>query len=136
MTQILNLLYLRLQSLLHTITKKPLLLEQGYAGITTATESLSAMANIRLFKFIFSASVPGCHISNRNQPDDNDPDGASLNPANAARQLGLIDEAETTNTEHREECRYAALNSRTVMVIPTNFSNIIVYYSGERAVDI
>ena len=53
----------------------------------------------------------GYHIANRNQPDDNDPDGSSLNPANAARQLGFINEAETANTDQREECRYATLNS-------------------------
>ena len=64
----------------------------------------------------------GYHIANRNQPDDNGPDGSSLNPANAARQLGFIDEVETTNTEQREECRYATLNLRTVRVIPMNFS--------------
>ena len=64
----------------------------------------------------------GYHIANRNQPDDNDPDGSSLNPANAARQLGFINEAETNNTEQREECRYATLNPRTVTVIPMNVS--------------
>ena len=69
----------------------------------------------------------GYHIANRNQPDDSDPDGWSLNPANAARQLGFIDEAETTNIEQREECRYATLNPRTVTVIPMNFSKYMYY---------
>ena len=72
--------------------------------------------------FILCSSVLAYHIANRNQPDDNDPDGSSLNPANAARQLGFIDEAETANNEHREECAYALLNPRTMMVIPMIFS--------------
>lgn len=72
--------------------------------------------------FVFCASVLGYHIANRNQPDDNDQDDSSLNPANAARQLGFIDEAETGNSEHGEECRYAMLTPRTMMVIPMNFS--------------
>ena len=67
--------------------------------------------------FIFCVSVLAYHITNRNQPDDNDPDGSSLNPANAARQLGFVDEAETASNEHVEDCRYAMLNPRTVMVI-------------------
>lgn len=70
---------------------------------------------------IFCASVLRYHIANRNQPDNNDPDGSSLNPANAARQLGFVDEAETANNEHREECRYAMLNPSTMTVIPMNF---------------
>lgn len=77
---------------------------------------------IRLLKLIFCASFLGYHIANRNQPDDNDPDGSSLNPANAARQPGFIDEAKTVNTENSEECRYAMLNPHTVTVIPMNFS--------------
>ena len=72
--------------------------------------------------FIFCVSVLAYHITNRNQPDDNDPDGSSLNPANAARPLGFVDVAETANNEHREECRYDMLNPRTVMVISKNFS--------------
>jgi len=56
------------------------------------------------------------HIANGNQPENNDPDGSSLNPANAARQLGFVDEAETANNENREECRYAMLNPRTMTV--------------------
>ena len=62
------------------------------------------------------------HIAQRNQPDDDDPDGSSLNPGNAARQLGFVDEAETANNEHTEECRYAMLNPRTMTVIPMNLS--------------
>ena len=72
--------------------------------------------------FILCASVLVYHIANRNQLDDNDPDGSSLNPANAARQLGFIDQAKTANNEHREECAYALLNPRTMMVIPMNVS--------------
>jgi len=62
------------------------------------------------------------HIAKRNQPDDDDPDGSSLNPANAARQLGFVDEAETANNEHTEECRYAMLNPRSMTVIAMNVS--------------
>ena len=73
--------------------------------------------------FILCASVLAYHIANRNQPDDNDPDGSPLNPANAVRQLGFIDEAETANNKHREEeCAYALLNPRTMMVISLTFS--------------
>ena len=72
--------------------------------------------------FILCASVLAYHIANRNQPDDHDPDGSSLNPANAARQLGFMDEAETATNEHREECGYALLNPRTMMVISMNVS--------------
>ena len=75
--------------------------------------------------FILCASVLAYHIANRNQLDDNDPDGSSLNPANAARQLGFIDQPETANNEHREECAYALLNPRTMMVIPMN---VLKYY--------
>ena len=72
--------------------------------------------------FILCASVLAYHITNRTQPDDNDPDGSSVNPANAARQLGLIGKAETADNEHREECTYAFLNPSTMMVIPMIFS--------------
>ena len=70
--------------------------------------------------FIFWAYVFGYRIAHRNQRDDNDPDCSSLNPANAARQLRLVVEAETANNEQREECRYAMLNPRTMTVIPIN----------------
>ena len=58
------------------------------------------------------------YIANRN----NDPDGSSLNPNNAARQLVFVDGADTANNEHREECGYAMLNPRTMTVNAMNFS--------------
>ena len=64
-------------------------------------------------------------FANRNQLDDED--GSSLSPGNVATQLGLSDEAELhgikcenqgreTDQPSRQECGYALLSPRTVMV--------------------
>ena len=94
------------------------------------TEKLTR--NIKFLMFILCACVVAYHIANRKQPDDNDPDGSSLNPANAARQLGLLDEAETANNEQREECGYALLNPRTMMVIPMFFFEILLFITAVK----
>lgn len=72
---------------------------------------------IKLLMFIFCVCF-WYHIANRK----NDADGSSLNPTNAARQLGVVDGAETANNEHGEECGYAMLNRRTMTVNPMNVS--------------
>ena len=79
-----------------------------------------------MFSRIFFMTVYAHFFANRNQLDDQD--GLSFSPENVARELGFSEEAEPCDRRRenqkrekdqtsRQECGYAMLTPRTMMVI-------------------